>query len=118
MKNGNGLLVVSEDNFITKIIRSLKNFLKIRQDKEEVCNRTAVVLTEEKIERRIKRNLSFEDLNKLEEKILQNVSYIDNLNEDELNSLDDYYDIRISELENILSDTKSKYYKLMSAKKI
>lgn len=118
MKNNNGLLVVSEDNFITKIIKSLKNFLRIKQDKEEICNRTAVVLTEEKIERRIKRNLSFEDLSKLEEKIINDISYIDNLNEDELNCLDEYYDMRINELECILADVKSKYYKVMSSKRM
>lgn len=115
MRKNSGLLVVSEDNLITKIIKSLKSFLKIKQDKEEVSNRTAVVLTEEKIE--IKRNIGYDELSKMEEKTLQDISYIDNLDEDELNSLDEYYDMRLNELENILNDKKSRYYKLISTKR-
>lgn len=118
MRKNSGLLVVSEDNLITKIIKSLKSFLKIKQDKEEVSNRTAVVLTEEKIERKFKKNIGYDDLSKMEEKALQDISYIDSLDEDELNSLDEYYDMRLNELENILNDKKSRYYKLISTKRV
>ncbi|MBO5477880.1 MAG: hypothetical protein J6A15_09035 [Clostridia bacterium] len=117
MRKNSGLLVVSEDNLITKIIKSLKSFLKIKQDKEEVSNRTAVVLTEEKIERKVKRNIGYDELSKMEEKALQDISYIDKLDEEELNSLDEYYDMRLNELENILNDKKSRYYKLISTKR-
>lgn len=117
MRKSSSLLVVSEDNLITKIIKSLKNFLKKKQDKEEISNRTAVVLTEEKIERKLKKSISYDDLVKMEEKALQDISYIDNLDEEELNSLDEYYDMRVNELENILNDKKSRYYKLISAKR-
>ena len=113
MRKSKSLLVVSEESWITKIINSLKRILKIKQDKEEVVNRTAIVLTEEKIERRIKNNIS-----DIEEKVIKDISYVDNLNEEELNYLDEMYDIKINELESILNDKKSKYYKLASAKKI
>ena len=116
MRKNNSLLIVSEDNLITRIIKSLKKFLKIKEDKEEIYNRTAVVLTTEKIERNIRENISLENLKKVEDKVLKDISYIDKLNEDELDSLDDYYDIRISELEAILNDKKSKYYKLVSSR--
>lgn len=117
MRKSSSLLVVTEDNLITKIIKSLKSFLKIKQDKEEVSNRTAIVLTEEKIERKIKKAISYDDLSKIEEKTLLDISYIDNLDEEELNSLDEYYDMRLNELEGILNDKKSRYYKLISAKR-
>lgn len=115
MKRDNSLTIVQEDNLITKIIKSLKRFLRIKQDKEEYSsNRTANVITSEKIEVKVKRDLSLEELNRMEEKVLSDITYIDSLNENELNSLDDYYDTRIKELEQSLSDKKSKYFKLMS----
>lgn len=116
MKRDRSLTIVSEDNLITKIIKSLKNFLRIRKDrdKEETINRTANVITTEKIEIKVKRNLGYEELGRIEEKIMSDISYIDSLNEDELNSLDEYYDGRLAELEHILSDKKSKYFKIMS----
>ena len=61
--------------------------------------------------------LLYDELSKMEEKTLQDISYIDNLDEDELNSLDEYYDMRLNELENILNDKKSRYYKLISTKR-
>lgn len=119
MKKNRSLAVVSEDSLITKIIKSLKNFLKVKQDnKEEVINRKAMVIQEEKIERRVKRSITNADLNQMDEKISKDISYINNLNEDELNSLDDYYDSRISELEAILNDKKSRYFKLISSKRM
>ena len=54
----------------------------------------------------------------MDEKISKDISYINSLNEDELNSLDDYYDSRISELEAILNDKKSRYFKLISSKRM
>ena len=99
MRKDNSLTIISEENLITKIIRSLKSFLRIKQTKEEL---------------NMKREIGAEELRRREEKILADVSYIDSLNEDELNSLDDYYDSRIAELEHSLSDKKSKYFKLMS----
>lgn len=119
MKKNRSLAVVSEDSLITKIIKSLKNFLKVKQgSKEEVINRKAMVIQEEKIERRVKRSITNADLNQMDEKISKDISYINNLNEDELNSLDDYYDSRISELEAILNDKKSRYFKLISSKRM
>ena len=115
MRKNKSLLVISEDNLITKIIKSLKTFLKIKQDKEEneINNRTAVVLTTEKIAGKVKRNIS-----DIEAKIAQDISFINTLNEEELDSLNEYYDNRIGELENILSSKKSEYYKFISAKKV
>ena len=50
MRKTRSLAVVSEDNLITKIIKSLKNFLKVKQDnKEEVINRRAMVIKSEKM---------------------------------------------------------------------
>ncbi len=119
MKKNRSLAVVSEDSLITKIIKSLKNFLKVKQDnKEEVINRRAMVIQEEKIERRLKRSITNADLSQMDEKISKDISYINSLNEDELNSLDDYYDSRISELEAILNDKKSRYFKLISSKRM
>ncbi len=116
MKKDRSLTIISEDNLITKIIKNLKNFLRIKKDrdKEETNNRTASVITTEKIEVNVKRELGYEELGRMEEKIMSDISYIDSLNEDELNSLDDYYDVRLAELEHILSDKKSKYFKIMS----
>ena len=54
----------------------------------------------------------------MEESISKDITYIDRLNEDELDSLDEYYDTRINELEAILNDKKSKYFKLVSSKRI
>ena len=110
MRKDNSLTIISEENLITKIIRSLKSFLRIKQTKEEPSNRTASVITAEKIKVNIKREIGAEELRRMEEKILADISYIDSLNEDELNSLDDYYDSRIAELEHSLSDKKSKYF--------
>ena len=59
-----------------------------------------------------------EDLANIENSIKENIDYIDGLDEDELESLDEYYDIRINELENMLNDKKSGYYKLVSAAKM
>lgn len=119
MKKNRSLAVVPEDSLITKIIKSLKNFLKIKQDnKEEIINRKAMVIKEEKIERKTKRSITVDDLSKMEEKILNDITYINDLNEDELNSLDEYYDSRISELESILNDKKSRYFKLISSRRI
>lgn len=114
MRKDRSLTVISEDNLITKIIKSLKSFLKIKQAKEETSNRTANVITTEKIKVNIKKEIGFEELKRMEEKVLSDITYIDSLNEDELNSLNDYYDSRINELEHSLSDKKSKYFKLMS----
>ena len=119
MKKNRSLAVVSEDSLITKIIKSLKNFLKVKQDnKEEVINRRAMVIQEEKIERRLKRSITNADLSQMDETLSKDISYINSLNEDELNSLDDYYDSRISELEAILNDKKSRYFKLISSKRM
>lgn len=114
MRKDSSLTIISEENLITKIIRSLKSFLRIKQKKEEPSNRTANVITTEKIKVNIKREIGAEELRRMEEKILSDITYIDSLNEDELNSLDEYYDSRIAELEHSLSDKKSKYFKLMS----
>lgn len=119
MKSAKSIVVVSEDSLITKIIKSLKNFLKIKQEKkDEVINRKAMVIKAEKIDRKIKKDITMSDLNQMEDKISKDITYIDNLDEDELNSLDEYYDMRINELENILSDKKSKYFKLVSSKRV
>ncbi len=119
MKREKSLLVVSDDNLITRIIRSLKSFLKIKQCKvEEVSNRTAEVITSEKIQLKLKKDIGIEELQRIEENILNDISYINVLNEEELNLLDGYYDTRINELENLLNEKKSKYYKLISAKRI
>ena len=58
------------------------------------------------------------DLNNLENNISKNIDYINELDEDELDSLDEYYDFRINELESILNDKKSKYFKLISSRRI
>ena len=52
MGKNRSLAVVSEDSLITKIIKSLKNFLMRKQENEpEVVNRRAMVIKEEKIEK-------------------------------------------------------------------
>lgn len=50
MRKNRSLAVVSEDNLINKIIRSLKSFLCFKQNtqKEEIINRRALVIEEEK----------------------------------------------------------------------
>ncbi len=119
MRKNRSLAVVSEDNLINKIIRSLKNFLCFKQNtqKEEIINRRALVIEEEKIQVKSKKNITNEDLHKIEEEISKDISYINNLDEDELNSLEEYYDNRINELESILNNKKSNYYKLISSAK-
>lgn len=119
MKNTRSLAVVSEESLITKIIRSLKNFLNIKKEsKEENTNRRATVIKTEKIERKTSKNITLNDLNNLENNISKNIDYINELDEDELDSLDEYYDFRINELESILNDKKSKYFKLISSRRI
>lgn len=119
MRRERSLLVVNNDNIISKIIKSLKKFLGINQEevKEEI-NRTAPIIKEEKIERKIRKNFTLEDLESIESNVSNNIDYIDNLDEDALESLDEYYDIRINELETILNDKKSGYYKLVSASRM
>lgn len=119
MKQTRSLAVVAEDSLITKIIKSLKKFLKIKQEnKNEDINRKAMVIKSEKIERKIKRDITINDLNKMEENISKNIAYVDNLSEEELKILDEYYDMRINELESVLNDKKSKYFKLVSSRRI
>lgn len=119
MKKNRSLAVVSEDDLINKIIKSLKNFLSFKQNvqKEEIINRKALVIEEEKIQVKSKKNITNEQLYEMEEKISKDISYINNLDEDELNSLEDYYNVRINELESVLNEKKSNYYKLISAQK-
>ena len=107
MKNTRSLAVVSEESLITKIIRSLKNFLNIKKESKE-----------ENTNRRASKNITLNDLNNLENNISKNIDYINELDEDELDSLDEYYDFRINELESILNDKKSKYFKLISSRRI
>ena len=84
MKNTRSLAVVSEESLITKIIRSLKNFLNIKKEsKEENTNRRATVIKTEKIERRASKNITLNDLNNLENNISKNIDYINELDEDE-----------------------------------
>ncbi len=114
MKKNKSLLVISEETLITKIIKSLRNFLRIKQDKNETSNRTAEVITSEKIDRKYKHYLTQDELISIDEKVLSDSSYIDILDENELSSLDEYYDMKIKELEQTLTDKKSKYFKVMS----
>ena len=116
MKKNRSLAVVTEDNLITKIIKSLKNFLRFKQekgDKEDNLNRRATVIKAEKIvDRKIKRNITYADLAQMEDSISKNIKVIDNLDEEELNMLDEYYDARINELNATLNDKKSNYFKM------
>lgn len=121
MKKNRSLIVVSEDNLINKIIKSLKSFLCFKQNlqKEEVINRRALVIEEEKIQIKSKKNITTEDIYKIADMISEDISYINKLQEEELDYLDEYYDARITELESVLNEKKSNYYKLIStAKKI
>lgn len=120
MKKNRSLAVVNEDNLITKIIKSLKTFLKFKQHKEQKednLNRRATVIKAEKIDKKIKRNITYADLSQMEENISKNIKVIDDLDEEELNMLDEYYDARINELNATLSDKKSKYFKIASQKR-
>ena len=120
MKKNRSLAVVTEDNLITKIIKSLKNFLRFKQekdDKEDNLNRRATVIKAEKIvDRKIKRNITYADLAQMEDSISKNIKLIDDLDEDELNMLDEYYDTRINELNATLNDKKSNYFKIATKK--
>lgn len=121
MKKNRSLAVVTEDNLITKIIKSLKNFLKFKQgkdDKEDNLNRRATVIKAEKIvDRKIKKNITYADLAQMEDSISKNIKLIDDLDEDELNMLDEYYDARINELNATLNDKKSNYFKIATKKR-
>lgn len=121
MKKNRSLAVVTEDNLITKIIKSLKNFLRFKQekdDKEDNLNRRATVIKAEKIvDRKIKRNITYADLAQMEDSISKNIKVIDNLDEEELNMLDEYYDARINELNATLNDKKSNYFKIATKKR-
>ncbi len=121
MKKNRSLAVVTEDNLITKIIKSLKNFLRFKQekdDKEDNLNRRATVIKAEKIvDRKIKRNITYADLAQMEDSISKNIKLIDDLDEDELNMLDEYYDTRINELNATLNDKKSNYFKIATKKR-
>ena len=121
MGRNRSLTVVSEDNLITKIIKSLKNFLmKKEQPKPESMNRRAMVIKEEKIERKLKKNITLGDLNQIEENISKDINYINKLDEEELDLLDDYYSSKINEMEEILNQKYSdKYFieiKVLNAK--
>lgn len=121
MKKNRSLAVVNEDNLINKIIKSLKTFLKFKQHKEQKednLNRRATVIKAEKIiDKKIKRNITYADLAQMEDSISKNMKLIDDLDEEELNMLDDYYDTRINELNATLNDKKSKYFKIASQKR-
>ena len=121
MKKNRSLAVVNEDTLINKIIKSLKNFLNFKQHKEQKednLNRRATVIKAEKIvDRKIKRNITYADLAKMEENISKNRKVIDDLNEEELNMLDEYYDARINELNATLNDKKSNYFKIATKKR-
>lgn len=121
MKKNRSLAVVNEDNLINKIIKSLKNFLNFKQHKEQKednLNRRATVIKAEKIvDRKIKRNITYADLAQMEENISKNRKVIDDLNEEELNMLDEYYDTRINELNATLNDKKSNYFKIATKKR-
>ena len=121
MKKNRSLAVVTEDNLITKIIKSLKNFLRFKQekdDKEDNLNRRATVIKAEKIvDRKIKRNITYADLAQMEDSISKNIKLIDDLDEDELNMLDEYYDTRINELNATLNAKKSNYFKIATKKR-
>ena len=121
MNKNASLAVVTEDNLITKIIKSLKNFLRFKQekdDKEDNLNRRATVIKAEKIvDRKIKRNITYADLAQMEDSISKNIKLIDDLDEDELNMLDEYYDTRINELNATLNDKKSNYFKIATKKR-
>ena len=121
MKKNRSLAVVTEANLITKIIKSLKNFLRFKQekgDKEDNLNRRATVIKAEKIvDKKIKRNITYADLAQMEDSISKNIKVIDNLDEEELNMLDEYYDARINELNATLNDKKSNYFKIATKKR-
>ena len=121
MKKNRSLAVVNEDTLINKIIKSLKNFLSFKQHKEQKednLNRRATVIKAEKIvDRKIKRNITYADLAQMEENISKNRKVIDDLDEEELNMLDEYYDARINELNATLNDKKSNYFKIATKKR-
>lgn len=121
MKKNRSLAVVNEDNLISKIIKSLKTILNFRQHKEQKednLNRRATVIKAEKIvDKKIKRNITYADLAQMEENISKNRKVIDDLNEEELNMLDEYYDARINELNATLNDKKSNYFKIATKKR-
>lgn len=115
MRKNNSLLVVTEENLISRIIKNLKSFLRIKQtNDEEDTNRTAEVITAEKIKVNYQKDITQEELNRIDAKVLADITYIDSLNENELDSLDEFYDLKIQELEYSLTDKKSKYFKVMS----
>lgn len=121
MRKNRSLAVVNEDTLINKIIKSLKNFLSFKQHKEQKednLNRRATVIKAEKIvDRKIKRNITYADLAQMEESISKNRKVIDDLDEEELNMLDEYYDARINELNATLNDKKSNYFKIATKKR-
>lgn len=121
MKKNRSLAVVNEDNLISKIIKSLKtilNFKQHKEQKEDNLNRRATVIKAEKIvDKKIKRNITYADLAQMEENISKNRKVIDDLNEEELNMLDEYYDARINELNATLNDKKSNYFKIATKKR-
>ena len=121
MKKNRSLAVVNEDTLINKIIKSLKNFLNFKQHKEQKednLNRRATVKKKKKIvDRKIKRNITYADLAQMEESISKNRKVIDDLDEEELNMLDEYYDSRINELNATLNDKKSNYFKIATKKR-
>ena len=121
MKKNRSLAVVNEDTLINKIIKSLKTFLNFKQHKEQKednLNRRATVIKAEKIvDRKIKRNITYADLAQMEESISKNRKVIDDLDEEELNMLDEYYDARINELNATLNDKKSNYFKIATKKR-
>ena len=53
--------------------------MKKEQPKPESMNRRAMVIKEEKIERKLKKNITLGDLNQIEEHISKDINYINNL---------------------------------------
>ena len=93
-------------------------FKQGKDDKEDNLNRRATVIKAEKIvDRKIKKNITYADLAQMEDSISKNIKLIDDLDEDELNMLDEYYDARINELNATLNDKKSNYFKIATKKR-
>lgn len=115
MNKNKNLLAVSQDNLITRIIRNLRKLLSSKQKQEDNIkeNRKAEVIGLEKLDIKGNYNITDDVIKKLETN--ENyVDYIDKLNENELNILNSYYEDKIGEIEDILLNEKSNYYKMIS----
>ena len=117
MNINKGLMIVN-DTMFNKVIRTLKKFFGVKDPVLVEKNRRASVIESHRIDRKVKGSISYADMIEIEAKLEDDELYMQQLSVEEVDLMNDYYDTRIRELEEILKDKKSKYFTAMNRAKI